>query len=80
MNIRNEDIIYVVGLADHADGTVYEVEKQLVELPNAFTVALKMLATSSDHVCLIDVDTYSVIPHDITMLSYSINISKGINA
>ena len=79
--ILKENYVHVVGLADHEDCNAYEIAAHFVELPYAFTTALRLLSESADHVCIVDDEAYTAHHHDFLSLApYSINISKGVHA
>lgn len=79
--LKQDSLVLVVGLTDHADGMAYATEKHTVSLPDAFTTCLELL-TRCDHTCIISLEDYSKLKdHSYADLApHSINISKGIYA
>ncbi len=79
--LKQDSLVLVVGLTDHADGMAYATEKHLVSLPDAFTTCLELL-TRCDHTCIISASDYHKLQEHnyVDLAPYSINISKGIYA
>lgn len=79
--LKQDSLVIVAGLTDHADGMAYEIEKHTASLPDAFTTALEIL-TRCDHACIISLEDYAKLKEHSygNFAPYSINISKGIHA
>ena len=79
--MKNNDYVYVLGYIDHADGNSYFAEEHQVELPYAFTTAIKVL-TRCDNVVIIDDVAYDTVEHHdfYSVAPYGINMACGIYA